>query len=87
MSSVPHLQYKLQGTWRLQSFYQVRFRTRHIAGHRGEDRPVKPQLGYQVQYQVEEFPLEIYSHNITIGRYETPTLHAAIELLSGKPGK
>ena len=34
------------------------------------------------------FSLEIYlqmMHN-TIGRYESPSLHTAIEMLSGKPG-
>ena len=35
-----------------------------------------------------EFSLEIYFqvvHN-TVGRYEMPSLHIAIEMLSGKPG-
>ena len=34
------------------------------------------------------FSLEIYFQMVhdTIGRYETPSLHTAIEILSGKPG-
>ena len=39
----------------------------------------------QSQETESEFSLEIYFHN-TIGRYETPSLHSAIEMLSWKPG-